>query len=399
MNILFLSLSSLTSLSQRGIYTDLIRKLLAEGHTVTAVHPSSDHLEKHHIYSVEGNFRRLSVHTGQITKKKNLIQKGISTLLVEHHYKSALRQYCKDSSFDLVLSVTPPISFGGVVKYIKKTYGSKSYLMLKDIFPQNAIDIGLLPTWGPWKLLLWWFKRQERQLYRLSDYIGCMSPQNVSYLLEHTKSIPQHSVEVCPNSIDPIPKELITQHRKKEGEPLVFLYGGNLGKPQDIPYLIACLKENINKPDRRFIICGTGTESDSLQSFLKENTADNITYIPGLPVDEYEALVSTCDVGMIFLDHRFTIPNFPSRILSYMEKAMPVLACTDKNTDMGTIITEGNFGWWCESKNASDFTSLVDTICTLDQTTLLQYGENARLYLENNYTVDHTYQIIMNHFT
>ena len=141
---------------------------------------------------------------------------------------------------------------------------------------------------------------------------------------------------------------IIIPARNEKGniEPLVFLYGGNLGKPQDIPFLINCLLDNLNKLDRKFIVCGTGTETHLLQSFLKENKPLNITFIPGLPVNEYENLVSECDIGMIFLDYRFTIPNFPSRILSYMEKSIPILACTDKNTDLGKIITEGNFGWW-----------------------------------------------------
>jgi len=37
---------------------------------------------------------------------------------------------------------------------------------------------------------------------------------------------------------------------------------------------------------------------------------------------------------MIFLDYRFQIPNFPSRLLSYMAAGMPVIVATDPNTDM-----------------------------------------------------------------
>ena len=54
-----------------------------------------------------------------------------------------------------------------------------------------------------------------------------------------------------------------------------------------------------------------------------------------LPKADYETIVASCDVGMIFLDHRFTIPNFPSRMLSYMKAKIPILAVTDPNTDVG----------------------------------------------------------------
>ena len=57
-----------------------------------------------------------------------------------------------------------------------------------------------------------------------------------------------------------------------------------------------------------------------------------------LPKDEYDAMIGACDVGLIFLDYRFTIPNFPSRLLAYMQAKIPVLASTDPNTDVGSVI-------------------------------------------------------------
>lgn len=398
MNILFLSLSKMSNLNIRGIYRDLICQVAYNSHSVTIVSPIEKREGKHTFIEINGKIRVLSVKIGNITKCRNLIEKGISTISLQSHYIKAIKKYCSDTKYDIVLYVTPPITFSRVVKYVKERDNANSYLMLKDIFPQNALDINLLPSWGPWKILVWWFKHQERQLYKLSDYIGCMSPKNVSYLLEHHPQILIEKVEVCPNSIEPMPRRKIMINNRGKSDPLTFLYGGNLGKPQDIPFLIECLKDNINKTDRKFIVCGTGTETQLLQSFVEAYKPQNIAFIPGLTVDEYEKFVLECDVGMIFLDHRFTIPNFPSRILSYMEKSMPILACTDKNTDMGEIITQGNFGWWCESKDVNNFTALVDTICSFDSDLLTLFGNNARTYLEDNYTVEHTYNTIMKHF-
>ena len=61
-------------------------------------------------------------------------------------------------------------------------------------------------------------------------------------------------------------------------------------------------------------------------------------------------LANSCDVGLIFLDKRFTIPNFPSRLLSYMQASMPVLAATDVNTDIGKVIEEGESDIGCEKR-------------------------------------------------
>ena len=118
----------------------------------------------------------------------------------------------------------------------------------------------------------------------------------------------------------------------------------------------------------------------------------NVLLISGLPKDEYESFVGCCDVGLIFLDHRFTIPNFPSRLLSYMQNDIPVLACTDPNTDIGKVITEGEFGWWCESNDVNNFTRMVEKALKSD---LRQIGKNGYEYLKNNYSVEISYNKIM----
>ena len=115
-----------------------------------------------------------------------------------------------------------------------------------------------------------------------------------------------------------------------------------------------------------------------------------------LPKDDYEVLANACDVGLIFLDHRFTIPNFPSRLLSYMQASMPVLAATDGNTDIGQVIEQGEFGFWCKSNDVEHFNKKALKLCNVELRK--QMGINARSYLENNYTAKHSYEIIMSHF-
>ena len=73
-------------------------------------------------------------------------------------------------------------------------------------------------------------------------------------------------------------------------------------------------------------------------------------------------MVAACDVGMLFLNHWLTFPDFPSQLLSYMHVKLPVLSCTDSNTDFGQVIEDRGFGWWCESNDSDNFSSLTNTI-------------------------------------
>lgn len=411
MNVVFITLSNINSIVERGIYADLMRKFLDEGHQVYIISPCERRQgQNSHIIDSDG-VKILKVKTLNI-QKTNMVEKGLGTLLIENQYKSAIKKYLSNISFDLITYSTPPITFTNVVKYLKqKNPQAISYLQLKDIFPQNAVDIGMMSTSGIKGILYRFFRRKEKALYRISDYIGCMSPANVDYVLKHNPEIDASRVEVAPNSVELKNTDLTNDTndssnscnswsaiREKYGLPTdkpVFIYGGNLGKPQGIPFLIECLDANANRNDCHFLVIGTGTELPKLKAWYEEKKPQSVMVMNGLPKDDYDQLVKACDVGLIFLDHRFTIPNYPSRLLSYLENKMPVLCATDPNCDMGAIADANGFGYWCESNSVEAFTVILDKMIHSDRKAM---GEKAYKFLCENYLVENTYNAIMRHF-
>lgn len=395
MNVLFLTLLSFDSLQERNIYTDLLRELVKNGHRVYTISPTEKRQNQETHIIKEENVTILRLQIGN-TQKTNIIEKGISTMMVEPTFKKAIRKYFSNVKFDLVLYSTPPITFAKVIDYVKRRDNAKSYLLLKDIFPQNAVDLGMFSKNS---IFYKYFRYKEKQLYKQSDYIGCMSQANVDYIIKHNPEINPEIVHVSPNSVEPArvsktPEEKVAVRQKFNipQDSTVFIYGGNLGKPQDIPFVVECLKANADKEDRYFVISGTGTEYPKLKAYVDCHSPSNVLLINGLPKTEYDELVSACDVGLIFLDHRFTIPNFPSRLLAYMQSGMPVIACTDVNTDIGDVVEKGGFGWKCISDNVENFTYAIDKACMED---LSQMGDKAKVYLTENYTTGHSYKIIM----
>ena len=395
MNLLFLTLFDFKTMDEKNIYTDLLRVFVKEGHNVVVISPTERRHGEETKLVQEGNAKILKLKIGNI-QKTNIIEKGISTVLLEPQMKAAIKKYFSDIKFDMVMYSTPPITFASVIKFVKKRDGAKTYLLLKDIFPQNAVDLGMFSKQSP---IYKFFRIKEKSLYKLSDSIGCMSQANVDFVVKHNSYIDAKKVHISPNSVEfldtNIDVETKENIRKKYGVPTdkkVFIYGGNLGRPQDIPFIIECLKANENKDDRFFVICGMGTEYSKLKAYVDNENPKNVLLINGLPPEEYEIFVASADVGLIFLDRRFTIPNFPSRILSYMQNEMPVIACTDKATDIGKVIVDGGFGWWCESARADDFTNVCDAACAAD---LKKMGENAKRCLAENYSARRSYEIIM----
>ncbi len=402
MNILFLTLLDFSSVHERGIYTDLLREFVNNNYSLYVVSPVEKRKNINTNLIVEKNIQILKLEIGNI-QKTNVIEKGVSTLTLEKKIINGIKKFFSDVKFDLILYSTPPITFYNAIKFVKNRDNAKTYLLLKDIFPQNAVDIGLLSKKGFKGLIYKYFRKKEKKLYKISDYIGCMSEANVSFIINHNTDLDANKVEICPNSIEPayinIDEKEKVNIKIKYGIPLdktVFIYGGNLGKPQGIDFLMECIKINELNQQSFFVIVGSGTEFTRLNKFFKENNFYNSILIQYLDKKDYNLLVRACDIGLIFLDNRFTIPNFPSRILSYMEASMPVLAATDVNTDVGDVIIKSQFGYWCESRDVYEYNSLLNKLC--DTALIKQLGKNARKYLEENYDVKKTYDIIIRHF-
>lgn len=408
MNLIFLTLAHISDINQRGIYNDLMRKFRDEGHNVYIVTAAERRLGQETSLVESHGVHILNVKTLNV-QKTSIVEKGIGTLLMENQFKAAIKKYIGDVEFDLITYSTPPITFTNVVKYLKrKNPQAVSYLQLKDIFPQNAVDIGMMSKTGIKGLLYKFFRKKEQALYKASDFIGCMSPANVNFVLEHNPEIDATRVEVAPNSIELTPELSASEERAKRSteqtyirykyqlpsDRPILIYGGNLGKPQGIDYLVKCLDANKNRKDCYFVVVGSGTEYPRLEAWYNANLNLNVKLMKGLPKADYDLLVRSCDVGMIFLDHRFTIPNYPSRLLSYLENKMPVLCATDVNTDIGKIAEENGYGYWCESNSVEAFTRILDKMIHSDRKAM---GEKGYQFLKENYLVEHTYRAIVSH--
>ncbi|MEW6652957.1 MAG: glycosyltransferase family 4 protein [Bacteroidota bacterium] len=398
MNVLFLTLIAIDNLEDRGIYHDLLRKFRNEGHKVVVVSPLERGKWGHEIIKRTDNEIFLRVKTLKI-QKSSIVEKGIGTLLLQIQFNSTIKKYLYNIKFDLIIYSTPPITFASVIAKIKKRDKAKCYLLLKDIFPQNAVDLGFIKNNS---LLHKYFLKKEKHLYLNSDFIGCMSPANKSYLLEKHPEL-LGKVEVNPNSIEvrvgDISKNEFVKLRKELNIPVnrtVFIYGGNLGKPQGIEFLMEILESNELNKNVYFIIIGDGTEYLRLEQFILAKKFTNVIIKGWMENEEYEKYLQVADVGLIFLNKNFTIPNFPSRLLSYLEKKKPVLCATDTNTDIGKIAEDNEFGFWCENGDIIKFNNYLN-IYTQNGERRETMGKNGFNYLVDNYHIESSYKTILSH--
>ena len=397
MRILFITLSNINSVNEIGIYQDLLREFLSNGHKLDIMSPiERRHNKKTHIIN-ENNCNIVKVKTLN-TQKTNFFEKTISLLVLNTLFTSAYFSFLSKNKYDIILLSTPPITLNDFVKKIKKINSAFTYLLLKDIFPQNAVDLNLIKSGS---LTHRFFKSKEDNLYSISDKIGCMSPANRDYLINNNH-INSDKIEINANSVNldrlsnfqQNNKLNIRQKYKIPMHSICILFGGNLGKPQGIPNLISAIDSCKEIENIFFIIVGEGTYYKTLSSWVNRSQSKNVKVIDYLPRLEYLNLVNCIDVGLISLDFRFTIPNFPSRLLSYLEMKKPVLIYTDRASDMGRIAENNNFGFFAASDSSAEFLNAIKKIKT-NRIYLSQMGNNGYNFMLNNYTTAIAYEKII----
>ena len=396
MNVLLLTIAPKKS---QKMIRDIANEFVKDGHMVFVVCPADSEYPARKKFVLIDGVRYLFVNSGNTVGKISIIKKVWNFVMTDPRYQKALRAAVDGIDIDVILYSTPPITLANTIIWAKKKFRAITYLMLKDIFPQNAVDMGMMKTTGVMGLVWRYFRQKEKKLYGNSDFIGCMSPANCRYVVQHNPEIPKKRIGICVNSYleEPIRDIDMNAIREKHGIPkdkIVFLYGGNLGKPQGLSYFVDVLKSNKNKVDRFFLICGGGNDQKTIQNFIEQEKPDNVKFMSMISPDDFDDLSRACDVGLVFLDHRFTIPNFPSRMLSIMLNEKPILAATDSNTDVGEVIADGDMGWWCESTDIEPFNRFLNEICA-NPGLAEEKGKNARKYYETHYTSKIAYQQIL----
>ena len=382
MNILYLSAVPFKFDKNPSIYTDLIQELTGFGDKVTILSITSD-LKPFQIKKIsQKNIDLIYIGSFQLYNV-NIFRKGLSILSLPFFMRRAIKGLDL-KKFEVVLYETPPITWAGIVKEIKKKNKIKSFLMLKDIFPQNAVDIGLMKKEG---IIFKYFKRKEKLLYEISDYIGCMSKGNMDYILKNNLEISQEKVYYFPNT----KKDTGNRSIGFEKEKLQFVYGGNMGLPQGVLNIAPAITYFKNDKDIEFIFVGKGTEWNKINEYFKEQK--NVKVLESLPRKEYEKLLSSCDAGFIFLDSRFTIPNYPSRTLAYLEKGIPIIAATDKNTDIRNLVQDNNVGLWSCS---DDIASLIENIKIMKENKEIrkEFSKNARELFLKEFQVERSVELL-----
>ena len=260
------------------------------------------------------------------------------------------------SSWDAVIWYSPSIFFGPLVVALKFRSKCPTYLILRDIFPQWALDLGLLRK----GLAFRFFQMVTWYQYQLADTIGVQSESNLLYLQTWAKQ-PRRRLEVLHNWLAPTPDvgSSIQISKTELAGRTIFVYIGNMGIAQGMDILLDLAESLRHRADIGFLFVGRGTEVPRLRAIATERDLSNVIFHDEIDPDEILGFLTQCHVGLVALDPRHKTHNIPGKFLTYMQTGLPVLARINSGSDLGAIIESEGVGRVFSGESLAEFSRVA----------------------------------------
>lgn len=331
----------------------------------------------------ENNVKIIRVKTLPL-HKVNFIIRGISQFLLPFLFFKKVKKYV--NNLDAVIVYSPPLPLALIGGMIKRKYGAKFILNIQDIFPQNAIDLGILKGWK-YKSVVWLFEWIEKKVYKMADKITFHSEGGMKFLMEKKKVNPEKIATIY-NWVDVAPYQNLTKNfsfRKQWGleNKFIILFAGIMGPAQGMEFVAEVAKGVSNIKDIVFLLVGDGMEKGKIEKLIKEYDLENIIIKPFVSKEEYPYLVKDADVGLVCLNSNNKTPFVPGKFLGYMAAGKPILAFLNKESDGFILIEKSKCGYAVTSADVGLAVELVKQVYS-QKNKLKEIGENGFQYVNEN---------------
>ena len=319
---------------------DLTDQLLKDGHDVT-VFSTSSQVESKNLLESNKNIRIFRIKNPQ-TKNINFIRRAFSELLIPiTSLISFYRSPCSNENFDGIIWYSPSIFFGIPVYVIKKKIGCKSYLILRDIFPEWAMNLGHMNK----GIIYYFFRFFENIQYKAADVIGVQSISNIDYFEKNYPNI-LSKVEVLNNWLGEMECKTssIDINKTSLSGRYIFIYAGNMGLAQKLENILNLVIELKDNNEIGFIFLGDGDAKDKLKQIIKSEKCTNVLFFDPIPHSELSNLYEQCNLGIISLDPKHKTHNIPGKFLSYLMNGLGIFAIVNEGNDLISINNDYNIG-------------------------------------------------------
>jgi glycosyltransferase involved in cell wall biosynthesis len=356
---------------------DLSREFLNQGHEITVILPSAEINCSWLLEDTEG-VRVLRLRAPK-TKDVNYIRRTFAEFFMPFFMRRNLRKSpLAKEQWDGVAWYSPSIFHGPLVRAIKLTSNCKSYLIIRDIFPQWTVDMGLMSKRG---LIYFFFNTVARYQYSVADIIGVQTLGNLDYFKDWVVR-GNRKLEVLQNWLfdSPTGECSIALAGTKLAGRKIFVYAGNMGVAQGVSAFLDLAALLESRSDIGFLFVGRGSDAAKLADDARLRGLNNVLFYDEIHPDEIPGLYAQCAVGLVALDPKHRSHNIPGKFLTYMQAGLPVLGRINAGNDLVEIIQKNNVGRVSVGRDQKSLEALTHEI--LD---LLDVDRNIKARCRNLY--------------
>ena len=345
---------------------DLSREFARQGHQLTVLLPASDLDRDWELQNADGvEVLRLRAPR---TKDIGYVRRTLGELLMPFAMLRNLRKSpLARQKWDGVVWYAPSIFHGPLASALKRASGCKGYLIIRDIFPEWAVDMGLMGRGLPYRF----FDAVARYQYSVADVIGVQTPGNLAYF-EKWRQQPGRTLEVLQNWLgEPAKKPCaIRVDATLLAGRKVFVYAGNMGVAQGMDRVLDLAERLLHRPDVGFLFVGRGSDAARLKTTAQARGLSNVVFFDEIDPDEIPDLYAQCSVGIVALDPRHQSHNIPGKFLTYIQSGLPVLANVNAGNDLAALIRREQVGQVCESNDVEQLARMAETLLSQISTDL-----------------------------
>lgn len=378
--------------SSASLVYDLAAEFVRQGHNPVVLTPDPDIAQHIQLAQSEG-IDVVRVKAGR-TKGVGKILRAINESLLPITTWWHARKYLSQNRCDYIVFYSPTIFWGPLVKWLKRVWRCKSYLILRDIFPQWAIDAGVLKP----GLISIFFQKIERLQYSVADGIGVQTPANIKYFEGKSWSAGL-TINVLYNWA-PIEKANVcsTNYRSRLGleQKIVFFYGGNIGVAQDMDNILRLAERLSNDQKSFFLLVGDGSEVPRLRGIIAKKNIPNILILNSVTQEDYFGMLREFDVGLLSLDKKLSTQNFPGKILGYMQAGMPILASPNPDNDICAFLSQNKAALVAVNGQDNLLESHARSLIENRELRMI-LGQNSRRLLVENFAVNKIAEQLLNY--
>lgn len=292
-------------------------------------------------------------------------------------------------SNDRVLVVTTPPTLPFVTALATLIRGAHYVLLIHDNYPEILFAAGKAKKNSLFTLFL---NFSNRWLYKNASKIIVVGRDMEELLKRKTAglNIPitviqnwaeLETVEPRPRSENTLIKELNLTDK------LVFLYAGNMGYPNDLETIVECAERLKSNDNIHFIFLGTGVKENALRKSVHQRGLSNITLLAPKPRAEQITFLNACDVALVSLVAKMRGVSMPSRTYNILAAGKPILALTEKESELAIVIDEDQVGWHVPPGSTDRLMSAINEILE-KRDELTRIGKRARKTAIEKYSLE-----------